>query len=110
MISHSHSVRLSLSEFLLPPIEDGLVMGARSPIGHVAMSRALSLLSTTPYRRVPVEDDVVSDILVREAILRKLDEQELVSLVLRHVKPFMAADEILHLKLEVTTHLDIQAL
>ncbi|MEO1766182.1 hypothetical protein [Thiobacter aerophilum] len=110
MDNHTHSISLTISEFLLPPIEDGLVMGARSPIGPLAMSRALALLSTTAYRHLAVEDDVVSGILIREAILRKLDEGELVAVVLRNIKPFMAADEIIHLRLEVSTHIEINRL
>lgn len=107
-MNHTHTIRATISEFTLPPIEDVLVMGCRSPIGHLAMTRALDLISTTPYRHVAVEDDVVADIIVREPILRRLDEKELVSFVLSHVKPFMGADDVLHVRLEVETQVTLQ--
>lgn len=98
---HSHVLQARVGEFVLPPIEDGLVLGRHSPIGHVAVGKALSLLTTTPYEHVIVEDDVIGDVLVRTAILRKIPASALIDFVLREIKPIMGPEEILHLKLEV---------
>lgn len=96
-----HRLRVRVKEFLLPPIDDGLVLGMRSPIGHVAVGKALSLLSSTSFEHLTVHDDVISDILIRSAILRKISKETIISFVLREIKPLMGADEILHLDLEV---------
>lgn len=96
-----HHLRVKIREFLLPPIDDGLVLGNRSPIGHVAVGRALSLLSSTSYEHLPITDDVIGDILIRTAILRKIDAQTIIAFVLHEIKPLMSADEILHLDLDV---------
>lgn len=101
-----HRMRARLKEFLLPPIEDGLVLGLHSPIGHVAVGKALSLLSSTAYVHIPVNDDVISDILVRSAILRKISEQAFIDFILHEIKPLMGPEEILHLDLEVEILLD----
>lgn len=93
-------LRARLSEFILPPIQDGLVLGRHSPIGHVAVGKALSLLSTTAFTHIPIEDEVIADVLVREAILRKLSAEEIRRFVLEDVKPLMGPEEILHLRLE----------
>lgn len=105
---HGFSLRARAREFLLPPIEDGLVLGRQSPIGPVAIGKALSLLSTTAFEHVPVEDNVIGDILVRAAILRKVRTQELMDFVLREIKPLMGPEEILHLKLEVNIHIEVR--
>jgi hypothetical protein len=104
---HTHSLRARVREFVIPPIEDGLVLGRHSAIGHVAIGKALSFLSTTPFERVPVDDDVIGDIIVRAAILRKLEPQKLVEFVLTEIKPLMGADEILHLHIEVDIHIEV---
>jgi hypothetical protein len=98
---HGIIIRSQLSEFVLPPIADGLVLGLQSPIGHVAVGKALSLLSTTPFDHLHVEDDVIGDIIVRKAILRKISADELRTYVLEEVKPIMGPEEIIHLKLQV---------
>lgn len=67
---------------LIPPIRDGLVLGKRSPIGCVAIRKALELLGNTNFTPIELEDEVVSFVLER-------------------IKPLMAPEEILHLDLEV---------
>lgn len=96
-----HRFRATVREFLLPPIDDGLVLGIRSPIGHVAVGRALNLLSSTSYEHITLTDDVIGDVLIRSAILRKVSAEVIIDFVLREIKPVMGPDEILHLDLEV---------
>ncbi|MBI1906529.1 MAG: hypothetical protein HYS20_09890 [Rhodocyclales bacterium] len=98
---HGVIIRSQLSEFVLPPIDDGLVLGLQSPIGHVAVGKALSLLTTTLFEHVRVDDDVIGDIIVRKAILRKISADDLRTYVLEEVKPIMGPEEIIHLKLLV---------
>lgn len=99
-------INMRAREFVLPPIVDGLVLGRFSPIGQVAVGKALALLMTTPFEHVPIEDDVIGDVLVRSAILRKIDVDTLRRFVIDHVKPLMGPEEILHLDLEVEIALE----
>ena len=99
-------IKMRAREFVLPPIVDGLVLGWLSPIGQVAMGKALALLMTTPFEHVPIEDEVIGDVLVRSAILRKVDAETLRHFILDHVKPLMGPEEILHLDLEVEIGLE----
>jgi hypothetical protein len=98
---HQNIIRVRLTEFVLPPIADGLVLGKKSPIGHVAVGKALSLLSTTSFDHVQIEDDVIGDILVRSAIMRKISIPQLTAFVLAEIKPLMGAEEIIHLDIQV---------
>lgn len=98
--------RARLTEFVLPPIDDGLVLGKSSPIGHVAVAKALNLLTTTAFDHVAIEDDVIGDILVRSAIMRKISEAQLVAFVLNEIKPLMGPEEIIHLNFEVELMLE----
>lgn len=102
-----HTFRARLTEFVLPPIDDGLVLGKHSPIGHVAVGKALSLLSTTQFEHVPVEDDVIGDVLVRSAILRKISAEQLRKFVLEEIKPLMGPEEIIHLDLKIEIEIGI---
>jgi hypothetical protein len=97
--SHKYIIKAHIREFAIPPVRDGLVLGIESPIGSVAMRRALELLIATPFEHVEIEDDVIKDILVRQALLRRFPKEKLVDFVLRRVKPFMGVDEILYLEL-----------
>ncbi|MFW6322370.1 MAG: hypothetical protein ACOC02_01950 [Guyparkeria sp.] len=101
-----HSIRARATEFVLPPIDDGLVLGRTSPIGHVAVGKALSLLTMTPFEHLEVDDEVIADILVRSAILRKISPDHLREFVLSNIRPIMGSDEIVQLNLEVEVYLE----
>lgn len=102
----SHTIRARATEFVLPPIDDGLVLGRTSPIGHVAVGKALDMLTVTPFEHIEVEDEVISDILVRSAILRKISPDQLRDFVLENIRPMMGADEIVQLNLDVEVQLE----
>jgi hypothetical protein len=104
---HRPFLKARIREFALPPINDGLVLGCRAPIGCTAMCKALELLVTLPFEHIPVEDEVIGDILVRQAILRKVSKEYLIDFVLHRIKPLMGPEEILHL--ELTAELLIEA-
>lgn len=102
------NVRIHIREFSIPPINDLLILGKHAPIGSEAIRRALSLLHVAPFEHIPVEDDVVEDIVVRKGVLNKIPREKLVSLVLNRVKPYMTADEVTHVELKPELILDEQ--
>jgi hypothetical protein len=96
-----HSIRAHIAEFALPPVHDGLVLGRHAPIGCKAFRRALDLLIATPFEHIEIEDERISDVLVRAAILQRVPRDRLVQFVIKEIKPHMTAEEVLHLDLEV---------
>jgi hypothetical protein len=53
---------------------------------------------------------VVSDILVRANILRRLPKEKLVAFVLQQVKPLMEPDEVLHMDVDIEVSMEPQTL
>ena len=108
----SINVRVQVQEFKIPPVQDALVLGKEASIGTEAMRRSLTLLHVTPFEHIELkgdtEDDVVGDILVRRTVLNKIPRDKLVLLILRRVKPFMTAQEVLHLQIEAQVSLEHQ--
>ncbi len=100
-------IRTELREFRIPPVKDGLVLGKRAPIGCVAIRKALDLLTPNHYEHIELKnDDVLSDVLIRKAILNRLPEEKLVEFVKKNIKPLMTETEVLHLELEVIINLE----
>ena len=50
------------------------------------------------------------DILVRSAVLRRLERDKLLMFVLQNVKPLMSGDEILHLDLQAEIEIEASSL
>jgi hypothetical protein len=92
------SVRVT--EFAIPPVSDGLVLGRDSPIGFMAIQKALSLLIADDMQSVEIEDDVIGHIIVRRGILRRVPQERLVAFILSRIKPLMCVKEILHLHIK----------
>lgn len=109
--SASRTLRAKVREFTIPPIQDGLVVGRDAAIGCSALRRAIQLLVSSPFEHLELEgDDVISDILVRSAILRRVPKAALISFVQRKVKPYMGADEILHFSIDAEISLEDRVL
>lgn len=108
LIQSNTHISAHISEYAIPPIKDMLVLGKHAPIGCVAMRRALELLIKTPFEHIELKDDeIISDILVRQSLLRRLVESDLVAFVLTHVKPLLGAEEVLHVELDVKVFLGV---
>lgn len=96
-----YALKARVREFGMPPIHDALVLGKQSAIGCAAIRKAIEYLVSSPFDHIEFEDDVISDIIVRSAIMRRIPKDKLIAFVLHQIKPLMAANEILHLDLEV---------
>ena len=104
---HELRIRAAVRLFDIPPVHDALVIGRRSPIGCTSIRKALEFLSARPFAHIETHDDeAISDVLVREPILRRIPADRLRDFVLQRVKPLMDDNEILHLDLEVEIHME----
>jgi len=69
------------------------------------MRRAIELLVTATYEHIEIEDDVISDILIRQRLLQRVSRDNLIDFVLTHVKPLMGIDEVMHAEIDVKVFL-----
>lgn len=104
--SQRYILRARVQEFGIPPIRDGLVLGKASPIGCVAVRKALELLGDGRFEHIEIEDEVISNIIVRQAFLRRIPRERLISFVLHRIKPLMGPEEILHLEMDAEVLLE----
>ena len=94
-----------MGEYAIPPLKDMLVLGKDAPIGCIAMRRAIELLVKAPFEHIELNDDVISDILVRQQLLRRVSRDGLIDFVMAHVKPMMGPDEVMHAEIDINVYL-----
>lgn len=97
---YKRHINAEVSEYIIPPIKDMLVLGKTAPIGCIAMRRSLELLVKTPYAHIEIEDDVIADILVREPLLRRIPRETLIDFVMHDIKPLLGPEEVLHVAVD----------
>lgn len=100
------ALKAKVREFALPVVHDGVVLGREAPIDCVAMRKALELIVAFPFEHVEVHDEVVGNILIRQALLRRVPRETLTDFVLAHIKPFMGPEEIMHFDLAVEINIE----
>lgn len=83
-------------------------MGRKAAVGCYAIRKALHLLMATPFVHIELEDEVISDIIVCEAVLRRFPQEQLISFVLEQLKPLMGEEEILDLEIDTEVSLDMR--
>ena len=106
-----YSLTAHVSEFGIPPVRDGLVVGKTAPIGFAAINKALKLLIANHFVAIEIEDDdVISHIIVRSAIIRRVPKEKLKTFVIDRIKPLMSPHEVLHLQLEARVTLEDESL
>lgn len=93
--------RARFRSFDLPPVRDALVVGTASPVSVDVLLQTLRLTSAESFVAVPVSDDVVAALIVRESLLKRLAAETISRFALVKVKPSMAATDVLRLDLDV---------
>lgn len=104
----SRTVRLSVKEFSIPPVRDCLVIGKASPIGCVALKKALSLLHAEPFEDLHPDSDTIGEVLIRRTILLKVPREKLLKLMVERIGPLMDKHEIILVQIDSEVFLECQ--
>ena len=94
-------IRVRVRALEIPPIKDGLVIGRDAAIGGEAMLRTLRLMTHEKFDRILLKDDIIQEVIVRSAVLRKLGRERLMEFIVGRIKPVMSDTELLMLDIEV---------
>jgi hypothetical protein len=94
-------LRVRMRALEMPPIKDGLVIGVDAAIGGEAMARTLRLMTNEKFERILLKDEIIAEVVVRSAVLRKIGREKMLSFVTKRVKPVMAETELLLLDIDV---------
>ncbi len=90
-----------IKEFAIPPITDGLVIGREASIGTIALQKALNLLIPDQFEHLIIDDEIIADILIKSILLRRTTRDRLVKFMMEQIKPFMSAQDILQVQLDL---------
>ena len=94
-------MRVRVKGLEIPPIKDGLVIGRNAAVGAEAMQRTLSIMTHEEFELLNLSDDVIENVIVRSAIIRKVGRDRLVRFVVANLRPIMTKTELLMLDIAV---------
>jgi len=99
--SNEQYIRVRLKALEMPPVKDGIVIGRSAPMGSEAMMRTLKLMSNERFVHLAIDDEIISDAIVRESVLKKLKQDKLTSFILSRIRPMMTDNELLLLDMDI---------
>lgn len=97
----SFTVSLSFEKAQLPPFNDILLLGRRSPIGMGGITKSLEYLIPDNFDVIPVDDPVVEAMVVNRSILKRVPADKIVEILKDAVIPFMTEVEIMKVDFSV---------
>jgi hypothetical protein len=95
-------IRVRVKALEIPPIKDGIVIGCDAAIGGEAMVRTLRLMTNEKFERFTLpRDDIIQDVILRSAVVRKLGKDRVLKFVMERIKPVMTETELLMLDIDI---------
>lgn len=98
-------IKLKMSEFEFPPMQDVVLVGKRAPIGPEAAKRMVDALSPEQYRIVSVQHAIFEAVVIRNSLLQLLPMEKLLQIVLDEGSHVATEDSII--KTQVNIHVEI---
>jgi hypothetical protein len=95
------TVSLRMTQFEIPPVNSALIVGRRSPIGSNALEKAMEEILPGAFVRVEVQHPVIEAVIVRRSIARRISQDKLVDLFVRHAEDMMEDTEALRVTCEL---------
>jgi hypothetical protein len=90
-----YTVRLGFEEIKLPPFEDILVIGKKSPQGKEGISKLFELLVPNEFETIEVDDQKVEAVYINRKILKKIEFKKIMYMLKKKVFPYISPSEIL---------------
>ena len=100
------SVKLSFEEIRLPPFEDILIIGKKSPYGKMGITKAFQYLVPDEFETLVIDDKIVEAVFVNKKILKKFDQKQILKILNEKVFPYISACEILKVEFKLKIFYD----
>ena len=98
-------VSMYFSEFEVPPMQDVLIIGKRSPIGPEAARRMVDMLSPEQYEVIKIEHRFIEAVVIKKSLINLIPKDKLISIILEEGGKI--ADETMIIKAQVSVTLHV---
>lgn len=100
------SLSIAFEKAQLPPFNDVLLLGHKSPVGMSGIMKSIEFLVPNNFEVIPFEDQTVEAMVVNKAILKRMPKDKLIAVLKEAVIPYMSENEIMKVDLVVRIHME----
>lgn len=94
-------LKISFSEFDIPPIQDILLIGKLAPVGPEAVKRMVDALAPGQYEIVTVKDSHIEAVAIKTTIFNLIPRKILLDIILEEGKKITSDNSLLKAKLDI---------
>jgi hypothetical protein len=100
--SRKADIKMRLTEFEMPPMQDVLIVGKMAPIGPEAARRMVDILSPDQYEIEKVEHALIEAVVIRKSLLSMIRRDKLVALILEEAEKIANEKMIIKVQIQIT--------
>jgi hypothetical protein len=90
-----YTIQLSFEEVRLPPFDDILILGKKSPQGKMGVHKSFEFLIPNEFEAFEVEDEIVEVVFINKRVLKKMGSDRVISILRNKVFPYVSESEML---------------
>ncbi len=100
-VSRKYTINLGFEEISLPPFEDILIIGKKSPHGRIGLSKSFQYLVPNEFDAFEITDPIIDAIFINKRLLKKMDKDRIINILKKKVFPFVCEGEIIKVDFKI---------
>lgn len=97
-------ISMYFSEFEVPPMQDVLIVGRRSPIGPEAAKRMVDMLSPDQYEVIKIEHQNVEAVVLKKSLMNLIPVNKLIDIIMEEGGKIADETMIIKAQVNITLH------
>lgn len=97
-------ISMYFSEFEVPPMQDVLIVGRRSPIGPEAAKRMVDMLSPDQYEVIKIEHQCVEAVVLKKSLMNLIPVNKLIDIIMEEGGKIADETMIIKAQVNITLH------
>jgi len=102
-----YSIQLAFEEIHMPPLDDILIVGMRSPQGKIGINKSFEILAPNEFEVLEINDGTIEAIFINKRILKKIEKEKIIKVLQDKVFPYVSEDVILKVDLKLKISYDL---
>jgi|GEM_PF-422112 len=99
--SRKYEISLGFEEIRLPPFEEVLIIGRKSPHGRIGLWKSFQFLIPDEFEVYEVDDPIIDAAFINKRLLKKINKDQILSILKEKVFPFVSEGEIMKVDFKV---------
>jgi hypothetical protein len=99
--SRKYEISLGFEEIRLPPFEEVLIIGRKSPHGRIGLWKSFQFLIPDEFEVYEMDDPIIDAAFINKRLLKKISKDQIISILKEKVFPFVSEGEIMKVDFKV---------